>query len=313
MNNESIAYLFPGQGSQAVGMGLELSQTYPVANQVFNEADDLLGFPLSKLAWEGPDALLNDTVNTQPAILVDSIAILRVLEEQYPHVMPSYIAGHSMGELSTLVASSASPFSDALYLARRRGELMKLAGEQSPGKMAAILGLEIPTVETICEEASSDEEIVQVANDNCPGQVVISGKSSAIERASELAKSAGARRVRQLMVSIAAHSPLMASAQKDFNKEVNASPIQRPRTPIIGNVSATPLTVADHIRIDLQAQLTSRVRWTESIQYMINQGITTFIEIGSKSVLIGLLKRIDNTVKGVSISKPNDLKKLLEF
>lgn len=312
MKNRPIAYLFPGQGSQVVGMGLELAETYSIARQTYNEADDILGIPISRMAWEGPEGILNDTVNTQPALLVDSIATLRVLEEQYDNVRATYVAGHSMGQLSTLVASGASSFSEALKLARIRGELMKQAGENSPGKMAAVLGLDIMTVENICDEASLDDEIVQVANDNCPGQVVISGKASAIDRASELAKSAGARRVRQLAVSIAAHSPLMASAQIDFNKAVDSSPINSPHTPIIGNVSASPLTESEQIRNDLRAQLTSRVRWTESIHYMIDQHITTFIELGSKSVLTGLLKRIDRSVGRISINKPGDFEKLAE-
>ena len=312
MKNPPIAYLFPGQGSQIVGMGLELAETYSIARQTYIEADEILGIPISRMSWEGPEAVLNDTVNTQPALLVDSIATLRVLEEHYENVQPTYVAGHSMGQLSTLVASGALSFSEALKLARIRGDLMKQAGETSPGKMAAILGLDILTVENICDEASLDDEIVQVANDNCPGQVVISGKASAIERASELARSAGARRVRQLAVSIAAHSPLMASAQIDFNKAVDSSPINSPHTLIIGNVSASPLTESEQIRNDLRAQLTSRVRWTESIHYMIDQRITTFIELGSKSVLTGLLKRIDRSVRRISINKPDDFEKLAE-
>jgi len=313
MKNPPIAYLFPGQGSQIVGMGLELAETYSIARQTYIEADEILGIPISRMSWEGPEAVLNDTVNTQPALLVDSIATLRVLEEHYENVQPTYVAGHSMGQLSTLVASGALSFSEALKLARIRGDLMKQAGETSPGKMAAILGLDILTVENICDEASLDDEIVQVANDNCPGQVVISGKASAIERASELARSAGARRVRQLAVSIAAHSPLMASAQIDFNKAVDSSPINSPHTLIIGNVSASPLTESEQIRNDLRAQLTSRVRWTESIHYMIDQRITTFIELGSKSVLTGLLKRIDRSVRRISINKPDDFEKLAEI
>lgn len=310
---QSIAYVFPGQGSQVVGMGKELAEAYPTARQIFYQADQILGFSLSDLAWLGPDDELNDTINTQPALLVHSVAVLEVLKERFPGISPLFFAGHSMGELSALVASGALLFEDALRLVRRRGELMKQAGETNPGGMAAILGLDIAALETVCVEASRPDEVVQVANDNCPGQVVISGNRSALERAIELAQQVGARRAKALNVSIAAHSPLMAQAQAAFSQAVQTAAIVNPLTSIIGNVAALPLVDADQIRGDLQAQLTSRVRWTETIQYLAARNVKIFLELGSGSVLTGLLKRIDEQTTGLAIGAPLDLEKLFNL
>jgi [acyl-carrier-protein] S-malonyltransferase len=304
------AFVFPGQGSQAVGMGRELAEAYPTARQVFAQADEIMGFALSRLAWEGPEMELNDTINTQPALLVHSVAVLAVYQERFPNFQPAFVAGHSMGELSALVACGALPYESALRLARRRGELMKLAGEVSPGGMAAVMGADIPTLERVCAEASAPGEVVQVANDNCPGQVVISGARPALERAILLAQQAGIRKVRPLAVSIAAHSPLMTHAQADFNQAVLQAGIADPHIPLVGNVTALPLSTAAEIRNDLQAQLTSRVRWTESIQEMAARGVATFIELGSGSVLTGLIKRINEQAQGISIGSPADFARL---
>lgn len=307
---EQTAFLFPGQGSQVLGMGRDLAETYPTARKVFEQADEFLGYNLSGIAWDGPQQALDDTINTQPALLVHSVAVLRVFQELYPNFTPALVAGHSMGELSALVASGALPYLDALQLVLRRGELMKQAGILSPGGMAAIIGLDIPTLDELCTRASTPDEIVQVANDNCPGQVVISGANSALLRAIELAQQAGARRAMQLAVSIAAHSPLMSSAQTEFNQAVQSSPVQDPRIALVGNVTAQPLKAAEEIRADLQAQLYSRVRWTESIQRMLADGIDTFIEMGSGTVLSGLLKRIDRQANAISLGAPSDFEKL---
>jgi [acyl-carrier-protein] S-malonyltransferase len=310
---EKTAFLFPGQGSQMVGMGKALAEGEPIARLVFEQADDFLEFPLSRLAWEGPEDELNDTLNTQPALLVHSTAVYQVFKARYPGFRPAFVAGHSMGELSALVAAGALPYLEALGLVRRRGELMKRAGEVSPGGMAAILGLDIPTLESVCTQASAGagpQGRVQVANDNCPGQVVISGATAALERALELARAAGARRAVALAVSIAAHSPLMAHAQQDFNQAVEQALIQDAHTPLVGNVTAAPLASADAIRQDLRAQLTSRVRWTESIQFMLANGVDTFIEFGPGSVLSGLLKRIDRQAKAFSLGNPEDFAQL---
>ena len=307
---DNIAFLFPGQGSQSIGMGQQLAAAYPLANQTFMDADRLLGISLSRISWSGPDEQLNDTINTQPALFVHSIAALRVIQEKNPDLHPAFVAGHSMGELSALVSAGSLNFEEGLRLVRKRGELMKQAGEKSPGGMAAILGLDIDTLEKICSAASNSTEIVQIANDNCPGQVVISGASAALERAMQAAKDAGARRAVRLAVSIAAHSPLMVHAQDSFNQAVDSVQFTDPTIPIIGNVSALPLLEVEDIRKDLQAQLNSRVRWTESIQLMLSKGVSTFIEIGNNSVLVGLLKRIDRNARGYSIGNPEDLETL---
>lgn len=308
-----LAYLFPGQGSQSVGMGKELNESYSIARETFLEANEILKFNLSKLAWEGPEEDLNDTINTQPALLVHSVAVLRVLEDMYPDLSPKFVAGHSMGEITSLVAARALSFPDALRLARTRGQLMKRAGEVNPGGMAAILGLEIDTVEKICLQASTIDEPVQIANDNCPGQIVISGASTSLERAMSLCIEAGAKKVIRLAVSIAAHSPLMAHAQAEFTEVVKLAPIVNPQIPIVGNVTADLLKTAEEIKTDLQAQLRSRVRWTESIQFILSKGVDYFLELGNNTVLAGLVKRISRQASCISLANPGDFSKLTTF
>jgi [acyl-carrier-protein] S-malonyltransferase len=306
----TTALLFPGQGSQSVGMGRELAAAFPAARAIFDEADSILGFSLSSLMWNGPDSELNDTINTQPALFTHSLAAYRALLSVSSQAAPVFMAGHSLGELSALTAAGALSFADGLRLVRRRGELMKHAGEVNPGGMAAILGLDIPALEKVCAEASRPDEIVQVANDNCPGQVVVSGAKGALERLIQLAPGAGVRKIRPLAVSIAAHSPLMAHAQQDLNQAVAEAPLRDPAIALVGNVSALPLTTASEIRLDLRSQLGSRVRWTESIQEMSRRGVTTFLELGCGSVLCGLLKRIDETLTGLALGSPADFEKL---
>jgi [acyl-carrier-protein] S-malonyltransferase len=280
-------------------MGLELYQQAPEARAVFDLADELLGFPLSVLCFEGPEADLVDTINQQPAIFITSMAILARMKAQ-DWEAPTFVAGHSLGEFSALVAAGAVSFADGLRLVRRRGELMKAAGEREPGAMAAILGLEIPAVQQICQEASARHgRPVQVANDNCPGQVVISGDAGALEIAMSLAEQAGARKMVRLPISIAAHSPLMASAAEAFAQAVDETPIEMANCPMVGNVGARPLTTPDDIRAELKAQLTAGVAWTASMNCLLAQGVDTFVEVGPGDTLLSFMKRIERNVKRV--------------
>jgi [acyl-carrier-protein] S-malonyltransferase len=306
LDPQTTAFVFPGQGSQTMGMGKELSEQYPVAKQTFEEADSILGFALSKIMWDGPDADLNDTVNTQPALYIHSLAAFRTFSLLYPDFMPATLAGHSLGELSALAAAGVFSFEDGLRLVRKRGELMKRAGEQSPGGMAAILGLDIPTLDKVCAEASLTDELVQVANDNCPGQVVISGAKPAVERAMAGAKTAGAKRAKPLAVSIAAHSPLMASIQAEWNAAVDAAAFSDVKIPVTGNVHASALKTADEARADIKGQMQSRVRWTDSVKTMAGMGINTFVETGTGSVLGGLIKRITGDAANYPMGNPQD-------
>ena len=304
-NPQTAAFIFPGQGSQAVGMGKELAAQFPTAKQIFDEADSILGFSLSKIMWDGPAEELNETINTQPALYVHSIAVWMTYT-LHPYPKPATVAGHSLGELSALTASGALSFSDGLKLVRVRGELMKRAGELNPGGMAAILGVDIPTLDKVCAEASTTDEFVQVANDNCPGQVVISGHKPALERAMAGAKAAGAKRALPLAVSIAAHSPLMDSIQKDWNAAVDACVIQDAEIPVVGNVHAKAIRTADELRADIKAQMQSRVRWTESVQTMSGSGIQAYVEVGSGDVLLGMIKRIDTSASRFALGSPKD-------
>ena len=287
--------LFPGQGSQEVGMGADIVAHSPAAAAIFEEADAILGFPLSQLCFEGPEDTLTDTINVQPALLTASIAALRAVEEQLGHpIEAAAAAGHSLGEYSALVAAGALSFEDALRLVRERGRLMKLAGERAPGGMAAIIALDTEKIEAICQEASSqDDGVVVIANDNCPGQVVISGDEAPLTRAMARAQEAGARKVVRLAVSIAAHSPLMGAVQEEFAAAVAQANIQSPAFPVIANITAQPLTDVEAIRQELVGQLQSAVQWTASMRYLIEQGHDQFIEFGPGKVLAGLMKRID--------------------
>jgi [acyl-carrier-protein] S-malonyltransferase len=312
LNLQTTAFIFPGQGSQAVGMGKDLAAQYPVAKQTFDEADSILGFALSKLMAEGPAEGLNDTLNTQPALFVHSLAAHRVFSTLRTDPStgsgrrPAALAGHSLGELSALAAAGACSFADGLRLVRKRAELMKRAGELAPGGMAAILNLDIPALDKVCAEASTPGETVQVANDNCPGQVVISGSKPAVERAMVAAKSAGAKRALPLAVSIAAHSKLMASIQDEWNEAVAAANFTSMQIPVVGNAHAQPLKDESAARADIIAQMQSRVRWTESVQYLLSTGINTFVEVGTGTVLGGLVKRIADGATVLPLGNPQD-------
>lgn len=306
LDRQATAFVFPGQGSQTVGMGKELAETHTVAKEIFDEVDSILGFPLSQIMWNGPLEELNQTVNTQPALYVHSVAAWTTVSHLYPDLKPATVAGHSLGELSALTASGALPFREGLKLVRTRGELMKRAGEVNPGGMAAILGVDIPTLDRVCAEASTDDEIVQVANDNCAGQVVISGHKPALERAMAAAKAAGAKRAMPLAVSIAAHSPLMDSIQGEWNAAVDACAFDTPAIPVAGNVHAKSLLSAEELRADIKAQMQSRVRWTESVQLMLANGIQTYVEAGTGEVLLGLIKRIESSTSRFPLGTPQD-------
>ena len=299
---EKVAFVFPGQGSQYVGMGRDLYETYPEARALFDEADGILGFPLSKLCFEGPKEELDDTINTQPAIFTTSIACLKALNLLFS-LNPLFCAGHSMGEYTALVAAGALDFAHALELVRERGRLMKEAGELNPGAMAAIIGLDAGTLEGICREAGSQlpASSVQIANYNSPGQIVISGHKEALEWAMKLARERVAKRVVPLAVSIASHSPLMRPAAERLRRVVEATPFRRARIPVVANVTAEPITAPEEIKEELVTQLTSPVRWMESVRWMVAQGVTTFVEIGPKNVLTGLIRRIDKSVRTVSV------------
>src|SRR5258707_2666864 len=309
-NPQTTALIFPGQGSQAIGMGRDLVAQFPTAKQICDEADSVLGFSLSKIMWDGPREELDETINTQPALYVHSVAVWMT----YTHLStlkPATVAGHSLGELSALTASGALPFADGIKLVRTRGELMKRAGELNPGGMAAILGVDIPTLDKVCAEASTENEIVQVANDNCPGQVVISGHKPALERAMAGAKAAGAKRALPLAVSIAAHSPLMDSIQNDWNTAVDACAMKDAEIPVVGNVHAKAIHTADELRADIKAQMQSRVRWTESVQGMSGSGIQAYVEAGSGEVLLGMIKRIDPSAGRFPLGVTKDFETLV--
>lgn len=278
-------------------MGHVLYEREPAARAVFDQADELLGFSLSTLCFHGPEDALTDTVNQQPALFVTGMAAWKVIGEDDAWPAPAYLAGHSLGEFTALTAAGSLSFADGLALVRRRGELMQRAGETEPGAMAAVLALETERLEAVCAEArETTGRPVQVANDNCPGQVVISGDETALQEAMRLAEAAGARKVVRLPITIAAHSPLMATAATDFAAVVATTPIEAPAVPVIGNTSARPLTTPTEIRDELVAQLTGNVRWTESMRYLLAQGADAFIEVGPGNVLTGLMKRIDRKV-----------------
>jgi len=285
----SIAYVFPGQGAQQVGMGKDLADL-PSARAIFDEADRVLGFPLSQVMFDGPKEQLDDTINTQPALFTTCAALFELL----PNQSPDFLAGHSLGEYTALYAARVFSFADGLRLVRERGRLMKQAGEQQPGSMAAIIALDDATVADICQTVGD----VQVANYNCPGQVVISGKKDAVAAAMQAAKERKAKLVSPLDVSIASHSALMQPAADQFARYVHETPMHAPRVTVVGNVSGRPLLTVDDIRDELIRQPVSSVQWTRSIAYMAANGVDTFVEIGPGRVLTGLIKRI---AKGVTI------------
>lgn len=307
-----LAFIFPGQASQHVGMGKEIADNYPEAAQIFAQADKILGFPLSTMCWAGPEADLNETYNTQSALFVTSMACLAALQAGGYTAEPDFVAGHSVGEFSAYVAAGVLSFEEGLKLVRERGRLMKKAGERNPGKMAAILTLDDEQVADICAQVSTETAWVQVANYNNPGQVVISGEEAGIDRAIELAKAAGARRAQKLPISIAAHSKLMAVINDEFKAAVNTVTLSKPKVSIVANITAQPLTSVEAIRDEMVGQLTASVQWTQSIRYMIEQGITQFIEVGSKNVLCGMIRRIDRSVSAISVENLAGINKVVE-
>lgn len=314
---QNTALLFPGQGSQEVGMGAKLAAHYPAVRALFDEADAILGIPFSKLCFEGPAEELDDTYNTQTSLYLVGMAAFTALKVELAQrglsePQPAFLAGHSLGEFTALTAAGAMTFADGLRLVRRRAWLMREAGEKTPGGMAAILGVDVPVVEAVCAAtvAATGKPLV-LANDNCPGQLVISGDKEAIEYALPIIKERGAKRAIPVNISVAAHSPLMEDASAEFQIAVDQTPLQTPRFSVVGNALAEVLRDVATIRHELKIQLTSRLRWTEGVQLMVREGVTQFIELGPKGVLTGLVKRIDKNAGGFSVAEPEDIEKLL--
>lgn len=300
-----IAHVFPGQGSQSVGMGHKLYQSSPKAKEVFQEADEALQFSLSRLCFEGPEDELRQTINAQPAIMTVSIACLRAASEVNHTVSPSFVAGHSLGEYTALVAANVLGFADAIRLVRERGRLMQKAGEIKPGGMAAVIGLDEAVLREICRESGAE-----IANFNCSLQIVISGSKEALARAMELAKARDARRVILLQVSGAFHSTLMQPTIEGLSQAIAQINFRTPEVPIVVNSTAQPVTTAEGVKEELLRQLCNCVQWQPSVEYMVGEGVSTFVEIGPGQVLSGLIKRISDKVQVLNMSDPESIKAL---
>ncbi len=300
----NTAFIFPGQGSQTIGMGQELYDNFDAARLVFEEVDEALHQSLSQLMFAGDSAELTQTQNAQPAIMAVSMAVVRTLEKEMGRPlseMVACVAGHSLGEYSALCAAGALSIADTAQLLRTRGLAMAKAGAENPGAMAAILGLSIRDVAHVVGDASTETEFCVIANDNCPGQIVISGHDVAIERAIDLAITAGAKKAVKLPVSGAFHSPLMKSAEAEMKTVLANTPFKEPTVPVVANITAQFEHDPNKIKELLVSQVTGSVRWTESVQYMLSQGITDFVECGNGKVLAGLIKRINPDVRTFSV------------
>jgi [acyl-carrier-protein] S-malonyltransferase len=304
-----IAFIFPGQGSQAVGMGKDLAEKYPIARQTFEEADEALGYKLSLLCFEGPEEQLRLTEITQPAILTMSIAALRVLEGRIPRT--SFVAGHSLGEYSAHVASGTMSFADAVRTVRNRGKYMQEAVPVGVGAMAAILGMEFEKVAAVCEDAAQGE-VCSSANINSPEQIVVSGNTAAVERGVKLADERGAKRAKVLPVSAPFHCSLMKPAQDRLEADLNALKMQRPVYPVACNVEASLVTDELRARSTLVAQVTGSVKWLQCVRLLIEQGIETFVEIGPGKVLCGLMRQIDRSKTCLNVGDEASLAKTLQ-
>jgi len=303
-----IAFIFPGQGSQAVGMGRELFEKYPIARQTFEEADEALGYRLSQVCFEGPEEQLRLTEITQPAILAVSVAALRVLEGRMPK--PSFVAGHSLGEYSAHVASGTMTFADAVRTVRNRGKYMQEAVPVGVGAMAAILGMELEKVSAICQEAAQGE-VCAPANINSPEQIVISGNTAAVERGAKLADERGAKRAKLLPVSAPFHCSLMKPAQDRLEVDLNALKMQKPVYPVVCNVEASLVSDELRARETLVAQVTGSVKWEPSMRLLIERGVQTFLEIGPGKILCGLMRQIDRSKTCLNVGDEASLTKVL--
>lgn len=308
----SIAFVFPGQGAQAVGMGKALADAYPAAAAVFAEVDDALGEKLSDLIWDGPIETLTLTANAQPALMAMSLAAMKAMESEGVSISDAkFVAGHSLGEYSALAAAGAFSISDAAKLLRIRGEAMQAAVPVGVGAMAALLGLDFETAKAVAEEAA-EGEVCQAANDNDPGQVVVSGNKAAVERAVEIAKGKGAKRAMLLPVSAPFHCELMALAAEKMAEALAEVTMNDPATALVANVRAEAVSDAATIRELLIQQVTGSVRWRESVAYMGAQGITQLVEVGAGKALSGMARRIDRSIACANVGAPDDVAKAVE-